>query len=618
MKKIIIRIAVLAILFAATFLFVFRTIDYKTSSEVETTVKSQEATLPVITFSVNGNEINQTDGYTVLWDENCPRDSITPVSTSKEFGIFIDEKGRNIKRATVEVLTIPGLEVVSSQEISSLETAEDGRLYTNIVVDGDMTSGVEYLGKVTLMDDEGGYIYYYTRLQVTTFGSLTDNLAFVDNFHQCTLNKEEVYNLESSMETDDSITVTDFSHVDITADLDTLSFGDLNPTEVYKVVPTISEYNDTYVSVSLTYWIQSVDETTRTYKCHEKFRLNYTESKIYLLDYDRTMDELFTGSNFTVDNSYLDLGISSDKSSINSLTTEEGDIMLFSYQGTLWELNTKENTLDEVLSYNDYSDYDREVNNRYDFTLLSLDDNGDAEFAVYGQIGKGDYEGRCGVIYYRYTAAENRIQEMMFIPLNLDYKELDGAFGTVSYTSEFGIYYFTLFDSYYSYELETNVLHIEVEDLGDNWVYFEDSNTLVYNENPNPAENTRIVLLNVGTQEKNYITDPNGGLIDLQGSLDGRIVYGKTDASLISYFMDGSTLVPYTYVAICNTDTTIEADYTPAENIYVCDVTLQEKLIHMELYTTTGVTSDAGQPTFKYYDSDVIIDLYSLEEETSN
>ena len=614
MKKIIVRIAVLSAIFIATFAFVFRTIDYKTSSSTEVSAKSQGAALPVVSFSVSGNEINQTEGYTVLWDDNCPRESITPVSTAKEFSVLIKEKGKNVKKVSVDVMTIPSLDVIENIDIPSLTTTEDGRLSADISVSADMTPGEEYLCRVTLMDDEGGYIYYYTRLQVTTFGNLTKNIEYVTNFHNCTFSKDDVSSLEEPMETDDSLTVTDYSDIDITADLNSLSFGDLGVSEIYRIVPTISEYNDTYVSIGLSFWVRSTVGNYNVIKCHENYRLNYTESKIYLLDYERTMDEIFDGSALRVDDGYLDLGISSEKDSLNMLKSEDGKILLFSYQGTLWELNTETNEMHKLLSYSDGSDYDRNEYIRYDFTLLSVDNGGDAQFAVYGKIGRGDYEGRCGVIYYSYSAETNRIQEMMFIPVNLDYKELDGAFGKVSYTSEFGVFYFTLFDSYYSYELKTHVLHTEVEDLGENWVYFPDSMTLVYNESPDLSVNKRIVFLDVKTQEKKYISDDAGRLLDLQGTIDGRIVYGTTDASLISRFDDGSELIPYTYLAIMDASQKLETDYNPPEGTYVGDVTLDQSLIHLDLYASAGKTADAGYPVYHYSASDVIIDIHPVSE----
>ena len=60
------------------------------------TVRSVDATLPVISFETSGVELNRTLGYTFIPQEGKMRESITPVSpTNRTFTVLVDEKDSN-------------------------------------------------------------------------------------------------------------------------------------------------------------------------------------------------------------------------------------------------------------------------------------------------------------------------------------------------------------------------------------------------------------------------------------------------------------------------------------------------------------------------------------------
>ncbi|MGN0166057.1 MAG: hypothetical protein ACI39R_07725 [Lachnospiraceae bacterium] len=613
MKKILIRAGVLFVVFILALIFFYYTVEEHSFSDKITTVEATEAKLPVVSFMVNGNEINQTKGYTVLQENNHPRDSVTPISTAQTFSILIKEKGCKVKLLSADVLDLPGLSQVSHFETNNIDKSEDGRLIANITVTEPLAENTEYLLRVTLTTSDGDKVYYYTRLQVATYGSLTESLNFVNNFHASTLDKDKVYDLDNVMESDDDKVIEDYSHIDITADLDTLSYGSMAPEEIYKYVPTITEYNEDYVSATLRFWLQAyTSDGKEIFECKEDFRFQYSSYKTFLFNYDRTMETCYDGSYFTVGKNEMKLGITQNKD-VDSIYCEDKTQMLFSYQGSLWHLDMNKNKLVNVLSYRN-EDYDRNDTEDYNFKLLSIDQNGNADFVVYGYIGKGVYEGRIGILYYRYYAEEGRIEEKMFIPVSVEYSELEASFGTVSYTSKYDIFYFTLFDAYYSYELETNVIKTEVQNLGENWLYFEKQNLICYDENPGQGTNSRIVVLDVINQTKNYIEADEGKTITLLGTVDNRLVYGNGNADLISYYKNGKIMQPLDNIIISETDGTVIKTYKPSENLYVGEVEFNPGVININLYRLISEKDGESKAAFAYADKDVIINLNKTEE----
>lgn len=608
-KKTVVRVAFLTVVFILSLVFFYKNMEWHSYSENVTTVKQSKATLPLVSFYSGGYEINQTKGYVVPMDESCLRESITPISSAKEFGIYVNEKECSVKKLVAEILTVPDLNEISEAEAVSFEEGDDGRLFTKLKIEEKLEDDTEYLLKVTLITSEANRIYYYTRLKVSTFGSLAESMKFINGFHESTFDKEKVYDYSDVMESNDNETITDYSHIDINSSMDALSYGMMEPEEVYKVVPLISEYNESYASVAIDFFIKvTPDENEELYRCRETYRFQYSSFKTFLYNYDRTMDRCFEGGEFTEGKAYLGIGISSNPE-INIVYSDNKKQFLFEYQGGVWHYDTENNRLVCVLTYVDYSDLSKCRYDDYGFTLLSADDEGNADFAVYGYIGKGEYEGRCGIVYYTYYAETRRIEEKMFIPTDETRADIEGEFGRVSYTTDNGVYFFSLGNTLYSYELETNVLKTEAEDMGENWIYFDDVKYVCYDENPVNYENTRIVIYDISEDETYHIEAADGEIIGILGSVDNRIIYGRGLAADASYYDNGKNMMGYSQLLICESDGSIVKEYTAGEGTYIADIESLQGVIDINLYRKTSDGGEDKRAEYEFDSNDVIVIL---------
>ncbi len=609
MKKTAVRIAVLAVVFVLSLVFFYRNMERHSYSENIVTVKQAKATLPLVSFYSGGYEINQTKGYVIPMDESCLRESITPISSAGEFGIYINEKECSVKKLSAEVLTVPGLDEISDLEVVSFEEGDDGRLFTELKIEEKLEDDVEYLLKVTLITSEANRIYYYTRLKVSTFGSLSESMKFVNGFHESTFDKEKVYEYSDVMESNDNEIITDYSHIDINSSMDALSYGMMSPEEVYRIVPLISEYNESYASVAIDFFIKTApEEKEELYRCRETYRFQYSSFKTFLYNYDRTMDRCFEGGEFEEGKAVLGIGISSNPE-INIVYSENKKQLLFEYQGGVWHYDTENNRLVCVLTYVDYSDLSKCGYDDYGFTLLSADDEGTADFAVYGYIGKGEYEGRCGIIYYTYHADTCRIEEKMFIPTYETRADTEGEFGRVSYTTDNGVYFFTLGNTLYSYELETNVLKTEAENMGENWIYFDDIKYVCYDENSANYENKRIVIHDISEDKVYYIEAAEGEVIGILGSVDDRIIYGRGPAENSSYYDNGKDMMGYSQLVICENDGSIVKEYMAGDGIYIADTESLQGVININLYRKTRDGGEGKRAEYEFDSTDVIVIL---------
>ena len=69
-------------------------------------------------------------------------------------------------------------------------------------------------------------------------------------------------------------------------------------------------------------------------------------------------------------------------------------------------------------------------------------ENGDISFMVYGHMGKGDYEGKTGILLYRYYRGEERIEEQLYLPVSESYQKIKEELGSLGYMNEFDVFFY--------------------------------------------------------------------------------------------------------------------------------------------------------------------------------
>ena len=77
-------------------------------------------------------------------------------------------------------------------------------------------------------------------------------------------------------------------------------WGDLNPSVLSEGIPVIKDINGTTGSVNLTYYITAEDDdkNQELYQVEEFYRMRYDGSKMYLLNFNRSTKQIFTGEKF--------------------------------------------------------------------------------------------------------------------------------------------------------------------------------------------------------------------------------------------------------------------------------------------------------------------------------
>ena len=113
MIKRIIKGIVLAVFFAGALLISNYVMNRGTDDKIMT---MGEPTLPVVSFTVSGQEINLLSGYVDQMDVTAMRDTITPLESNGTLQAEIAENGNKISKISYKVYSLDGADTSQKEK----------------------------------------------------------------------------------------------------------------------------------------------------------------------------------------------------------------------------------------------------------------------------------------------------------------------------------------------------------------------------------------------------------------------------------------------------------------------------------------------------------------------
>ena len=210
-------------------------------------------------------------------------------------------------------------------------------------------------------------------------------MKFASSFAQMCMDKNAADGLAAYLESAESSS-TNFTAVTIQSPLSTISWGNLSPQISKKGIPVIKEINETTASISLEYEIKAANERcAEYYNVTDFIRLRYTDTRIMLLDFQRSADQVFDPQQAVITDDGLLLGVR-DKN-VTMLSNEDGSVTAFTQEGALWTYAPDTGKFVDVFDFRRKSNGDfRDSRIEHDIKLLGINDSGDLDFMVYGYM----------------------------------------------------------------------------------------------------------------------------------------------------------------------------------------------------------------------------------------
>ena len=573
MMKKLIKAGVLLIIFVAALIVSSLVINRGSGDQI---VDMGAPTLPRVWFTLNGEKVNVLSGYVRDMDIPAMRDTITPLEADGTVDMTVETDGNEISGVQYTVYSMDGEEVYTEGEAPELS---DTGTVTLSLSDGLSDSVREAVLKIVLTVDDRE-ISYYTRIERSDNINAADCLAYAVDFHTNALDGTNAEEMELRLEPNEESDNSTYQTVNIHSDITHIQWGDLEPQVTSDVEWSINESNTVYTSILAKYQVSCIgdNEETGVYNVKEFFRIREMGDTIYLLDYNRDLQKVFTGSPDTIDEKGVLLGIASD--GLQYETNEDETIVAFVQERDLWLYSRESGELYQVFSFSDAEGSDeRSRNDQHAVRIISMDNSGNLAFAVYGYMNRGTHEGEVGVGIYYFSVPDNVIEEKAFIPSTKSFAIAEDELGKMVYYNHSEKMLYVLAEgTLYQIDLDRNEQETLAENLTeDQYTVSDDGRLMAYQTDDSASV---IQVMNLESGDSYEVSAEDGETLRPLGFIHSDFVCGRMRSEDAGQTVSGEEITPMYAVEILNSKNEKVAEYSFTDSgIYTTDILIDGNLL---------------------------------------
>ncbi len=620
--RLVARILILICIFFGTIFFVN---GLHNRGVEDVSVEMEQATLPIVYVRYSDRFINTLHGYTGKVDTTYFRDTITPMDYSQSIELWADQGSDEYGTYEYELRSLYQGDLIENGSVTELNHA-DGYDKIRIVFRTDLEELQEYVLVLKAMSGEEVAARYYTRVVVENDFHASYLIEFVENFNDAIFDKEKAEQvITKSIEPNEDGNNEYLSEVDIHSSFETITFANLEPDRLTKPIASIKEIDDSYAIIQLKYMISATEnKVIQNYYVTEDYRVRFVaEDKIYLLDYNRQQEALFTIDNIDITANMFKIGII-DEEKYQYVVSDKQKKVAFTQARQLWYYNYDNGTITNVYGFcqeDNYTDA-RVTYDENNIKILDMDKDGNIVFAVYGYMNRGEHEGKVGISVFEFTAEKDKIDEVLFIENDKPFNILKDDMETLLYLNEAGEFYY--FDNDCIVKVDTNTLKSEIfiEDvLNENLAVSDDNHLIGYPNELLTEDTTRVTVLDLESGETQvYDANPSERL-EAIGFVGEDLVLGKIREGDIVVALDKTVTCPISSIDILDKNGNVVKDYG-ATGVYVIDATAKKGVVYLErVRKINGVFESTTQDFITYKaeeDTDKIHTVYKMTDKAYN
>ena len=617
MNKKWIKPLVLAIVFIGS-LVSFSLVTNKSQTDMTTSLA--EATLPVVSFSYQGNTVNELFGYVNEMVDTNMRGNITPVGDDRMLHIVVDTDGVEVSELQYEIRSMDGTRLVVKNATKDFSRAGN-QLKADVELENILQDNEEYALKLTLQGKKQP-IYYYTRVIKEKGLDADKYLNFALDFHSHTFARDEDGSYFANYVENATGDATNLGYVDLTCTVRQIKWRNLICNPVTPLGIAFQEINDDYTALTIRYILSTVtsDGVNQYYDVEEYYRLRQGAKQMYVLDYERTAEEIFNpeGTILSGGNS-IQLGIT--PGDVEYDYNEVGNRIAFVQAGELWGYDASNNLLSKIFSFREQEDFDPRDNlNQHDIKIMNVDEAGSVDFIVFGYMNRGKHEGEVGLSVFHYDGLARTVEEEAYLPCNSSYGILGSELGQFLYESDGRMVYLVLNHTMYSIDLNTKETKEAISDLTEGDYFASVSNRyFTWIDAGKTYQSETLHLIDLSSGKISDITVGNGEVIRPMGFIGEDLIYGVANASDVVKDAAGNAVFPTKKLYIVGSENTkdILKEYAPSDG-YVGTVTVDGYLISMQLIQRNEgqfVVVGENQIMNKEADKDTVVYLKSYGDQ---
>lgn len=527
MLKQILKVLVPVLVFAVTFIGASALTDRESGY---ITSEMPGPVMPIVYLQKDGSNIDEMFGYKGQMEEENIRGNIMPLSEDMTVDLTVQTFQNHVEGISYEVRTMDNQRLLESTQVADY-SEKDGLISTQLKIQNLLQPDSEYR-LILILTCDGEELRYYSRLFWTDSCYVEESLDFVRSFHEKAQSGEDTASLATYLEPNADGDNTTLQKVTIHSNLKQVAWADMEGQVLKAPIPLIQELGSNYNTILLKYVYASNGEEgeTKFYNVEEFFRLRYStvSNRIHLLDYERTMNEIFQGDSGSFDKASIRLGIRDGD--VSYMANEPGSSISFVQEGDLWNYNCSTNQLSQVFSFRGLEGInDRENHQEYDIRIINMDELGSTDFVVYGYMNRGDHEGHCGICVYHYDAVANTVQEELFVESTKPYQVLQQTWGRLFYVSGDRYFYMAAEGSLYRINLTDGTVRTIQRDLAVDRLAVAAGGRYVAWQDEDPGA---ITVMDLEEEKKWQVEGENGASLKPIGFVESDFVYGVANEAL--------------------------------------------------------------------------------------
>ncbi len=549
-----------------------------------------ESTLPLVSVLYNGTETNFMHGLTYEPDLTKYRGDLSPMGDDRTINIVVKEMNAAVVGIGYEVRSADGSRLIEDNDLYDY-TGGDGTYNATITLKDLISPNVEYSLCIVVTLSDSRNIRYYTRVVQNSSLHTSQLVTFVNEFSSRTFNKESAKALSSYLETNATGDNSSYAHVNIHSNFNQLTWGDLRPTRVSSPDTRILDLAGNIGSFKLTYRVTcGIDSKDSYYDISEYYRVRYSDERIYLLDFERDMNEVFTGAKSSFINDKILLGI--HDSNITLAENNAGNTLAFVVNGSLYAYRSEDSRVAKVFSFVDESNDDERTRyGGHDIRILSVDEGGNILFVVYGYHNRGDHEGEICAVVYQYDSALNVVNELVAVPYSGSAEMLEANIRKLSYLDRSGNFYLYLDGGLYCINVNSKTISalatgVAFDDVassssGKIGAYIDGAAVGAGSDSGAGIASGTLSLINMSTGVTTPIHADPGYQSELLGFIGEDLVFGQLSPADSITSTIGVSFTPISSIRIVGSDGTLKKDYR-SEGALISDVDINGSTIDVK------------------------------------
>lgn len=187
------------------------------------TTEMRPASFPLIFMNTDGKKINCLHGYAQEMEGSYLRDTITVIPQGRTVQFEIDKFHTDILKISYELRSVDGERLVENGEITNKEETKES-ISASVTLKDLIETQTEY-NLIFILETEENEIRYYTRVILSDSYAISEKIAFVENFHKKTFDKEAAKELTKYLESNTEGNNSTYARVDIHSSFNQITWG---------------------------------------------------------------------------------------------------------------------------------------------------------------------------------------------------------------------------------------------------------------------------------------------------------------------------------------------------------------------------------------------------------